>query len=79
MADKHAIKPRAVALVFWRVLKAYLYYPFLIGAAVWIYVKDAHILWAVALVGFVWLYDPVIHLFRRNLRRRAKNSRHFDR
>jgi len=70
MANSARIKSRAVLLVVLRMLRAYLYY--LIGSAIWIYIKDAHFIWAIALLIGVWFFDPVVHLIRYRLRRIKK-------
>ena len=72
MANSARIKSRAVLLVVLRMLRAYLYYPLLIGSAIWIYIKDAHFIWAIALLIGVWFFDPVVHLIRYRLRRIKK-------
>ena len=50
---------KAVLTVFWRLLRAYLYYPLIVGLAIWLWLNDAHWIWGLALLIFVLMTDRI--------------------
>lgn len=75
MTDPARITPAKIVHVFARLAFAYLYYPVIIGLAIWMWIKQVHVGWGLALLAVVWVYDPMLRILRariRHARRRAK-------
>lgn len=56
-----------VLTVFWRMFRAYAFYPAAIGLFIWLYVKGAHWVWGALLVGVILYLDRLWLIILRNL------------
>jgi len=47
-------------------IRAYLFYPFMIGLFLWLYVKDVHWIFGLAIIVAIFIIDPIWRLMARN-------------
>lgn len=60
-------KIKTISLVFWRLFIAILFYPLMIGLLIWLYIKDAHWIFGVAIIGAVLWFDRTWWMMLRRM------------
>lgn len=45
--------------VFWRMGRAYLFYPVMIALFLWLYIQDAHWIFGVMVIAAILILDPM--------------------
>jgi len=71
---KLSMKTKAVLRVYWRMLRAYLFYPAAIAAFLYVYIKDYHWIWGLLIIIAILIIDPTFHLLWRGLRRKLRQK-----
>ena len=71
-------KIKTISTVFWRMFIAILFYPLMIGLFIAFYIKDAHWIFGVAIIGAVLWFDRTWWIMLRRMlswRPHKSNSR----
>jgi len=73
---KQSSKVNAILRIYWRFLRIYLFYPLMIGAFIYVYIKGYHWIWGLLIIVAILSIDPTYRLLWRGLRRhlKAKNK-----
>lgn len=58
---------KAVLISFWRLFHAVAFYPLLIGLFIWLYIKDAHWIFGVAVIAIILIFVPMWRLLLARL------------
>lgn len=66
---------KAVLIALWRLLRAYLFYPVMIGLFLWIYVTDKHWVFGAAIIAAILIFDPIWRIMGRNSLRLLRKKR----
>lgn len=66
---------KAVFIALWRLLRAYLFYPVMIGLFLWIYVTDKHWVFGAAIIAAILIFDPIWRIMGRNSLRFLRKKR----
>jgi len=61
------MKPILIAM--WRLFHALAFYPLMLGAFIWLWLKGAHWIWGVLIVAGILIFDPIWRIMGRNLLR----------
>lgn len=67
-----ASKLSAVLRIYWQLLRVYLFYPLMIAAFIYVYIKDYHWIWGLLIIIAILLIDPTYRLLWRGLKRKLK-------
>jgi len=59
--------------VLWRIIRAYLFYPLMVGIFIWLYVKDAHVIFGLMVIVAILILDPIWRRMAQNAMRMWKN------
>jgi len=57
---------RRAMMVFWRVARAYLFYPVMIGLFIWLFVTGAHWVFGLAVIIAILVLDPIWRVMAGN-------------
>ncbi|MGJ8563253.1 MAG: hypothetical protein ACSHXY_06840 [Alphaproteobacteria bacterium] len=66
---------KAVFIALWRLLRANLFYPVMIGLFLWIYVTDKHWVFGAAIIAAILIFDPIWRIMGRNSLRLLRKKR----
>ena len=58
---------KAVLIAFWRLFWALAFYPLIIGLMIWLYIKEHHWIWGVAVIIAELILDPIWGLAARRI------------
>lgn len=53
--------------VFIRMAQAFLFYPLMVGVFLWLYIKDAHWIFGLAVIAAILIIDPILRIFAANM------------
>jgi hypothetical protein len=67
-------KLSAVLRVYWSMLRIYLFYPLMIAAFLYVYVKDYHWIWGLFIIIGILIIDPIYRILWRSIRRKIKSK-----
>ena len=56
-----------IVIAFWRLFWAFAFYPITFGLLIWLWAKDAHWLWGLAVIIGVVILDPIWGLIARRI------------
>lgn len=54
-------------LAIWRLFWALVFYPIALGFLIWLWVKDAHWLWGLAVIAAILIFDPIWGLVAKRI------------
>lgn len=63
---------KAALTAFWRLFHALAFYPLLIGVFIWLYIKDAHWIFGVAIIAIILIFDGMWRVLFQSFAAKAK-------
>jgi len=60
--------------VFLRMARAYLFYPVMIGIFLWLFIKDAHWIFGLAVITAILILDPIWRILAKNIYKSLQKS-----
>lgn len=60
---------KATLIAMWHLFHALAFYPLMIGAFIWLYLKDAHWIWGAAIIAGILIFDPMWRAIGQNVLR----------
>jgi len=60
--------------VFIRMARAYLFYPAMIGLFLWLYIRDAHWIYGLAVIVAILIIDPIWRILLKSIFKAIHNK-----
>ena len=67
-------KVGAVLHIYWRMIRVFLFYPLLIGAFFYVYIKGYHWIWGLLIIILILFVDPTFRILWRGIRRTMRRK-----
>jgi len=58
---------KATFIAMWRLFHALAFYPIMIGAFIWLYIKGAHWVFGALIITAILIFDPIWRVMAKNL------------
>ena len=58
---------KRILRVYWRFIRAYLFYPVMIGVFIWLYLQGAHWIFGLAVIIAILILDPIWRVMAVNM------------
>lgn len=65
---------KAALVAFWRLGRAYLFYPLTVGLFIWVYMTDKHWIFGAAIIAAILIFDPIWRIIGGNIVRLIRNK-----
>ena len=65
----------AILQIYWRMFRILLFYPVLIGAFFYVYIKGHHWIWGLLIIILILVFDPTFRMLWRGLRRKLRQNK----
>ena len=65
----------AILKVYWRMIRIFLFYPLMIGAFFYVYIKDYHWIWGLLIIIAIIIIDPTFRLLWRGMTRKMRANK----
>jgi len=68
-------KINAILLIYWRMIRIFLFYPAVIGAFFYVYIKGYHWIWGLLIIIFILVFDPTFKMLWRGIRYKLRQNK----
>jgi len=65
----------AILRIYWRMVRVFLFYPAMIAAFFYVYIKDYHWIWGLLIIIAILVIDPVYRILWRGIRRKLTQNK----
>jgi len=70
----HIVQTMKFITVFFLMTRAILFYPFMIGLFLWLYIRDAHWIFGTTVIGAILILDPIWRILAVNTVKTLRNK-----
>ena len=65
----------AILKVYWRMIRIFLFYPALIGAFLYVYIKGYHWIWGLLIIIAILIIDPTFRILWRAVKYKLQQNK----
>ena len=69
------LKAKAVLQVYWQMIRIFLFYPALIAAFLYVYIKGYHWIWGLLIIIAILIIDPTYRMLWRGIKHTLKTKK----
>lgn len=65
---------KATLIAMWRLFHSLAFYPLMIGAFIWLYIKGSHWIWGALIIAAILIFDPMWRAIGQNILRMVQKK-----